>query len=74
MEEYHTTKIEYFNIHMFSSDLPRFILKAVVGLKKDHKIRSENIDIKVQGGVFFPSDSYYTCDPLPMTWVELFDK
>ncbi len=64
-DEYYNTKKEYFNITMFSSRVQPSVIRAVVGLKKDYETRTENIDLKLLKGVYFPIDAFYNCDPLP---------
>ena len=59
---------------MFSSSAEPSLLRAVIGLKKDYETRTENIDLKLLKGVYFPIDSFYNCDPLPQTWLELFSR
>lgn len=44
----------------------------VVGLKKDYETRSEAIELMNYKGVYIPQETFYNCDPLPKTWVELF--
>eukprot|EP00347_Sterkiella_histriomuscorum_P020821 403336337 len=70
--EFYSTKIEYFNVTLFSQKLPQQSVRVVVGLKKDYETRSENIRLQLYQGVYIPTDSYYNCDPLPQTWIELF--
>lgn len=72
--EYFNTKIEYFNVHLFGKLLDESVLRMVVGLKKDYETRTENISLQIFKGVYFPEETYCNCDPLPQTWLELFDK
>lgn len=44
-----------------------------MGLSLDHDVRTEKITLYNYKGVFFPEESYYNCDPLPLEWLELFE-
>ncbi|CDW81146.1 UNKNOWN [Stylonychia lemnae] len=72
--EYHDTKREYFNVQLFSKKMSSCSVSIVVGLKKDYESRSEKLQLQNQLGVYVPLDEYYNCDPLPQTWIEMFEE
>jgi len=72
-DERYNTKKEYFNVQMFSSKIEISTLRVIIGLKKDYETRTEKINLKPMKGVYFPIDSFYNCDSLPLTWLELFN-
>lgn len=71
-DELLNTRKEHFNVHLFSRQLSKSILKVIIGLKKDYETRTEKIDLRQYKGVYVPLGTYFNCDPLPQTWLELF--
>lgn len=45
-----------------------------VGLKEDMMIKTEKIMLYRFNDVFFPENSYYNSDPLPIEWIEVFEE
>lgn len=61
-----------------SEDTKKFItnfqMQMTVGIKEDLKIKTENIMLYRFNDVFFPDNSYYNSDPLPVEWIEVFQE
>ena len=49
-------------------------MDMTIGLKEDLKIKTENIMLYRFNDVFFPDNSYYNSDPLPVEWIEVFQE
>ena len=47
---------------------------STIGLKKDKEIKSEKIYLYKYNKVYFPENTYYNSDPLPIEWLELFES
>ena len=60
------------HVFMFSSELNNFSIKLMTGLKRDNEIDTSNIDLFEYNGVYFPDRNYFSCDPLPIEWLELY--
>ena len=45
-----------------------------VGIKKDLEIKTEKINLYKINNTYFPENTYYNSDPLPIEWLELFEK
>ena len=43
-------------------------------MKKDKEIKAEKIFLYVYNKVYFPENTYYNSDPLPIEWLELFES
>ena len=41
---------------------------------RDHPIKTEKIVLYKYGDVFFPKNDYYNSEPLPIEWLELFER
>jgi len=61
-------------LHFFGTDIDPFYLLATTGLKKDNEIKTENIFLYQYNKVYFPDNTYYNSDPLPIEWLELFES
>eukprot|EP00347_Sterkiella_histriomuscorum_P000881 403374165 len=61
-------------LHFFGSDLEPFYLLATTGLKKDKEIKTEKMYLYLYNQVYFPENTYYNSDPLPIEWLELFES
>ena len=49
-------------------------MHMTIGIKEDLKIKTENIMLYRFNDVFFPDNSYYNSDPLPVEWIEVFQE
>ena len=49
-----------------------FYLNLTAGIKLDQEIKDETVRLYKYDHLFFPSNMYYNCDPIPMEWLELF--
>ena len=49
-------------------------MDMTIGLKEDLKIKTENIMLYRFNDVFFPDNSYYNSDLLPVEWIEVFQE
>ncbi len=47
---------------------------TTAGLKKDKEIKTEKIFLYHYNKVYFPENTYYNSDPLPIEWLELFES
>lgn len=61
-------------LHFFGSKIKNFQMHMTVGIKEDLKIKTENIMLYRFNDVFFPDNSYYNSDPLPVEWIEVFQE
>ena len=43
-------------------------------MKKDKEIKTEKIFLYVYNKVYFPDNTHYNSDPLPIEWLELFES
>lgn len=50
--------------------MSKFCLSLTLGLKEDSQIKTESIMLYKFNDVFFPENSYYNSDPLPIEWIE----
>lgn len=60
-------------LHFFGSEIETFYLQSTIGLKRDKEIKSEKIYLYKYNKVYFPENTYYNSDPLPIEWLELFE-
>jgi hypothetical protein len=60
-------------LHFFGSDIETFYLQSTIGLKRDKEIKTEKIYLYKYNKVYFPENTYYNSDPLPIEWLELFE-
>ena len=60
-------------MHFFGTDIEPFYLLSTIGLKMDKEIRTEKIFLYRYNNVYFPDNTYYNSDPLPIEWLELFE-
>jgi len=44
------------------------------GLIKDNEIKDEALKLYDYGGIYFPENTYYNCDPIPIEWLELYQE
>ena len=44
------------------------------GLKKDKEIKTEKLFLYKYNQVYFPENTFYNSDPLPIEWLELFES
>ena len=49
-------------------------VNVTIGLMRDHPIKTEKIVLYKYGDVFFPKNDYYNSEPLPIEWLELFER
>jgi hypothetical protein len=49
-------------------------LLTTIGMKRDKEIKAEKIYLYKYNKVFFPDNTYYNSDPLPIEWLELFES
>jgi len=50
-------------------------MHMTIGIKEDLKIKTENIMLyRFNDALFFPDNSYYNSDPLPVEWIEVFQE
>lgn len=61
-------------LHFFGSKVSNFQMDMTIGIKEDLKIKTENIMLYRFNDVFFPDNSYYNSDPLPVEWIEVFQE
>lgn len=61
-------------LHFFGNDIDHFYLSTTVGLKKDKEIKTEKFYLYKYNHVYFPDNTYYNSDPLPIEWLELFES
>lgn len=61
-------------LHFFGSKITNFQMHMTIGIKEDLKIKTENIMLYRFNDVFFPDNSYYNSDPLPVEWIEVFQE
>ena len=61
-------------LHFFGPKMSNFQMHMTIGIKEDLKIKTENIMLYRFNDVFFPDNSYYNSDPLPVEWIEVFQE
>jgi len=61
-------------LHFFGEGLDPFYLHTTVGIKRDKEIKTEKIYLYRYNNIFFPENTYYNSDPLPIEWLELFES
>lgn len=61
-------------LHFFGPKISNFQMHMTIGIKEDMKIKTENIMLYKFNEVFFPDNSYYNSDPLPVEWIEVFQE
>jgi hypothetical protein len=49
-------------------------MHMTIGIKEDLIIKTENIMLYKFNDVYFPDNSYYNSDPLPVEWIEVFQE
>jgi hypothetical protein len=59
---------------MFSKFLPKMTVNCTVGLKRDYQIQADSLQLYPYKGIYFPEKNYFNSDPLPVEWMEIFDK
>jgi len=47
-------------------------MNMTVGMKMDHNIKNNDLNMYNYGDVYFPDPNYFNCDPFPIEWLELF--
>ena len=60
-------------LHFFGTDIDPFYLLTATGLKKDKEIKTEKVTLYKYNQLYFPDNTYYNSDPLPIEWLELFE-
>ena len=60
-------------LNFFGADVEPFYLHTTVGLKRDQEIKTEKFYLYKYNKVYFPDNTYYNSDPLPVEWLELFE-
>ena len=60
-------------VHFFGTDIETFYLNSTIGLKRDKEIKTEKLFLYKYNKVYFPENTYYNSDPLPIEWLELFE-
>lgn len=64
-----------YRVFLFSKNLQsKCELSGVIGLKRDYKLRQQDLQYCSYKGLFVPEESYHTSDPLPIEWIEVIDK
>jgi hypothetical protein len=58
----------------FGESIDPFYLNLTCGLKKDNEIKDEDLRLYEYGAAYFPDNTYYNCDPIPIEWLELFQN
>lgn len=78
VSEVHTEDLlvqrQVIQLHFFGPKVSNFQMDMTIGIKEDLKIKIENIMLYRFNDVFFPDNSYYNSDPLPVEWIEVFQE
>lgn len=65
-----------FEIMLFRNDEQAVKLKFVAGLACDRFVKVKELPITITklNGLYLPEESYFSSDPLPPQWIEIFDS
>jgi hypothetical protein len=69
-----TAKREHHMIHLLSKRISDMTVDCTVGLNMDHDVETENLRLYPQYGIFFPDSNYHNCNPLPIEWLDIFER
>ena len=60
---------------LFTKEQQQFNIKITVGLVCDYQVLTNKLYAPLYRfyDVYFPDESYFNCDPLPVVWMELFE-
>jgi hypothetical protein len=56
---------------MFSKLIKSFVVNLHIGMCENKQGQKVNGPLHPSLGIFLPSNDFYTCEPLPIEWIEL---
>ncbi|CAG9318993.1 unnamed protein product [Blepharisma stoltei] len=67
---------QLWEVPLFLNQIHFMNLKFVVGLAKDHSLNPRKLPVNINKykTIYMPDDTYFSCEPLPIGWMELFNE
>ena len=65
-------KLQTFQVYFFGDSVDPFYINLTSGIKQDKTIDNTDIKLMRYGPALFPDNGYYSCDEIPVEWLEQF--